>query len=303
MLLKEINCPLCSHNNYKVLKEPAQISEDELKNIYRSSSDKQLFERVVQCKDCDLVYLNPILDSKFIVDSYKEAIDDTFITQNQYRIDTFKSAFKEVLHYLSIKPSPAISVLDIGCAGGAFLKAVKDLGLTPVGVEPSAYLSDYARKTYNVDVRSGILEEQNFPQRSFDIITMWDVVEHLTNPNQVLRQIKGLLKPNGHLVINYPDYSTLTARAFGWKWPFWLSVHLTYFSPKTVKELHKRNGFEVLRYKRHWQKLELGYLFNRASKYFGFFSYFEKFVKLIKLDKVPVYYYLGQIQVVAKIQQ
>lgn len=303
MSFKEINCPLCGTAEFVVLKKSDSISDEKLKQIYRSSSDTHLFEQVVRCNACSLVYLNPILDSKFIVDSYKDAIDDKFVTQNQYRIETFKRGFQEILVFLGIESNfSKMRTLDIGCAGGAFLKAVKDLGGNPVGVEPSKYLSDFARREYGVEVYSGILEEQDFGSGSFDIITMWDVVEHLTDPNQVFSDMRRIVKDQGYLVINYPDYSTLIAKIMGWKWPFWLSVHLTYFTPKTITRLIEANGFKVLRMKRHWQKLEFGYLLERAAYYFPIFKYVGSVARFFGLSHLPCYYYLGQIQVVAKVK-
>ncbi len=302
MEFKKIVCPLCTDENYSIIRKSAEMDDKEISLIYSSSSDNKLFEQVVKCKKCSLVYLNPILENSVIVESYKNAIDDKFITQNKLRIETFKDSLSELLSYVRKNQNiqlDKINALDIGCAGGAYLKAAKDLGLNVVGVEPSSYLSKFAREEYGVKVYSGTLEEQSFEAHQFGLISMWDVIEHLTNPNHVLKLIKTLIQPNGILVINYPDYSTIIARILGKKWPFWLSVHLTYFNKQTIKLLLENNGFEVKRYRRHWQKLELGYVFSRAASYFYFFKYIEKLLIFLKLDKIPFYYYLGQIQVVA----
>ena len=187
-----------------------------------------------------------------------------------------------------------------GCAGGAFLEAAKTLGLDVEGIEPSRYLSEHARNTYGVKVHQGTLEGVNLPENSYDLVTLWDVIEHLTQPIDTLKQCHRIIKKDGHIVINYPDYTSWPARILKWKWPFWLSVHLTYFDPKTVKELLSQSGFKTVHTSKHYQTLELAYILERASAYFGFFKFFQKLAIKLKLGSIPIKYYLGQIQVIAE---
>lgn len=299
-----INCPLCTSTKCQELKKStysANLSAAELVEIYKSSSDNQLFERVVKCQSCSLVYLNPRLKSEIIISSYENGIDETFALQNDMRIKTFTTSLLWIISSLNLSNQlKNLTILDIGCAGGAFLKAGKDLGINMIGIEPSKYLSNYAIEKYGVRVHQGTLENYPDKESKIDIITMWDVIEHLTDPSKILTIMHNRLSKDGAIVINYPDYSSPIARLLGWKWPFWLSVHLIYFDQKTIKEVLEKNGFKILSKKRHWQTLELGYLLQRASAYFSIFRFFQKLVIHLKLDKVPVKYYLGQIQIIAK---
>jgi len=302
-----INCPLCSSAQCKELKKstyPPSLTASELINIYKSSSDNKLYERVVKCSNCSLVYLNPRLKSEAIISSYENGIDEAFALQNDMRIRTFTNSLKWILSSLKYNSnSKKVNILDIGCAGGAFLKAGKDLNLNMTGIEPSKYLSKFATEKYGVKVHQGTLENYPISDEKIDIITMWDVIEHLTDPSSILKNIHGRLSDDGALVVNYPDYSSLTAKLLGWKWPFWLSVHLIYFDKNTIKQILENNGFKILSVKKHWQTLELGYLLQRASAYFSFFRFFQKLSVLLKIDKTPMKYYLGQIQVISKKMQ
>ncbi len=301
MVLVSIACPICGSDSFKVIREskwPIVVDASHFEHVYRSSSEQQLFEQVVRCDSCGLVYLNPRPKDEIILASYRDVQDTSFIKQNEERIKTFKVAFSKVIGDFKL-PSGS-RVLDIGCAGGAFLKAAKDLGMSPVGIEPSKYLTEFSKSTYRVEVLNGLLEEQSLPEQSFDVITLWDVIEHLLNPEQTFKIVSRLIKPNGILVINYPNFKSRLARLMGDKWPFWLSVHVTYFEPRTLEAFLNKFGFQIQDQRRHWQILQLGYLLERAGAYFKVFGYLSKVTYTLGLSRIPLFYYMGQHRVVAK---
>ena len=298
-----IPCPLCKAEGYTVIYPgnfPDTLSEEFLRDIYRSSSEHSLFEQVVKCKKCSLVYLNPRLREELIVGSYAEGEDRTFILQDQMRIRTFRHALRKLKKkYPRILQSEK-KVLDIGCAGGAFLRAAQIEGFKAIGIEPSKWLGEYGRREHNLDIRTGVLSEQQFPEKSFDMVTMWDVIEHVPDPTLDLRRINSLLKDDGIFVVNYPDFGSLPARILGKKWPFLLSVHLVYYTPRTIRKQLETAGFQVVSLRRHWQILELGYVLKRAGQYFSLFTTAEKLVTVLGIQKIPLIYWIGQTQVIAK---
>lgn len=297
-----IPCPLCGSEEYKVVYPgtfPEVLDQEFLKNVYCSSSEHSLFEQVVECSKCQLVYLNPRLQENLIVDSYAEGEDLTFILQDAMRIRTFRKSLRKILDTFSIT-SDRKKVLDVGCAGGAFLRAAGMEGLRVTGIEPSKWLGEYGRREYGLDIRTGVLEGQDFPEKSFDIITMWDVIEHVPNPHRDLKHIHTLLKDEGIFIVNYPDFGSFPAMFLGRRWPFLLSVHLVYYTPSTIKKQLALAGFQIIDLKKHWQILELGYILRRAGSYFVFFQWLEKIVVACGLEKVPIVYWIGQTQVIAK---
>ena len=86
----------------------------------------------------------------------------------------------------------------------------------------------------------------------------------------------------------------------GFKWPFYLNVHLYYFSDSSIKKMLNKYDFELIKSFPHVQYLQLGYLCSRAKKYFSLFSYVEKLVKILKLSNLSVPYNLGQTTFIFK---
>jgi 2-polyprenyl-3-methyl-5-hydroxy-6-metoxy-1,4-benzoquinol methylase len=256
-------------------------------------------DQLAECSKCGLVYLNPRIRSDIILESYSNAIDPLFVSQNLQRIRTFRKVFRHWLKKERITPSHEKRLLDIGCASGAFLKVANDLDFQVVGVEPSSYLCEFGKREYNLDLRPSILQDQEFKDNEFDIISMWDVIEHLDQPGKVLEEIHRILKPDGKLIINYPEYDSWPRKLLGYKWPFFLSVHLYYFTPETISHLLKNCGFRTKHCEPYLQTLELGYVLKRAGQIFTPFKWVEHVVKSIGLGRVPITYYIGQTLVTA----
>lgn len=301
--LEKLDCPLCRSGDYAVLRPaqyPENMSRENLRAIFSASSDHVLIDQLVQCRDCSLVYLNPRIPQDIIIDGYKDAVDPTFIGQNRQRIKTFTRSLRRLLSRYDLRADRSTHILDVGCAGGAFPKAASDLGLSAIGVEPSAWLAEQARIPYGLDIRAGELADQDFSDASFDLITLWDVIEHLADPDAVVADIHRLLKNDGLLVVNFPDYASLTRRLLGMRWPFFLSVHLLYFTPDTLRRFLEARGFAVEEIRPFWQTLELGYVLERAAAYFGPFGSLAKLVRLLHLHHLPFRYNMGQSFLVAR---
>ncbi len=298
-----IACPLCSHLEFQIVyhgRFPENLTRDFLTRVYRSSSDQTIFEQVVRCTKCGLVYLNPRLRSEMIVDSYAEGEDRAFVEQDLMRIRTFTAALQWLQKKFHLRFSNDTKVLDIGCAGGAFLRAAQGLGVSAIGIEPSKWLSEYARSKHHLDVRTGTLFDHSFPDATFDLVTLWDVIEHVPDPSAELKEIHRILKSDGLLVVNYPDFGSFAARLLGRKWPFLLSVHLVYYTRKTIRKQLRKAGFQVVDIGMHWQTLELGYVLYRARQHFFLFKYIGKIVEKIGLGSLPIKYWIGQSRIVAQ---
>ena len=302
-LIETVACPNCGGRRCRTIRParyPENLSRAELLKTYSASSDHILFDAIVQCDDCRLVYLNPRIRKDLIIESYSSAVDPTFIAQNDERVATFKKSLQQLATRHGITPQTARRVLDVGCAGGAFPKAAHDLGFDVVGVEPSRWLAEQGRSLYGLDIRSGLLEEQDFPDQSFDLISLWDVIELLPDAHGVVRDIHRLLRPGGHLIVNYPDYGSVARKLLGSKWPMFLSGHLIYFTRETITDFLHREKFEVVDFRPFWQTLQLGYVLKRASAYFAFFGLAQRLTEAVRLHHVPLTYNIGQSFVLAR---
>ncbi len=298
-MFETVHCNICGKNDYTVIYEaqPEKEKDKDLKEKFRASGDESLVDQVVKCNNCGLVYINPRLKEELIVEGYSEGSDENFVSQADAREATFTSSLKEIEKQRPQKGK----ILDIGTAGGSFLAAAKKRGWEVSGCEPNKWMAAWGKKNYGIDIKPGTLFDQKFKTETFDVVTLWDVIEHTGDPSKVLKECNRILKKDGLLVINYPDFGSWIAKGTKRKWAFLLSVHLYYFTPETIKKILEKCGYEMIKLKPHFQKLELGYLLFRMQAYNSFISKIGgKIAKGLHMDKLRIPYWLGQTFVVAK---
>jgi SAM-dependent methyltransferase len=138
-------------------------------------------------------------------------------------------------------------LLDVGCATGNFLHEVRRRGgWEVVGVEPNRDAAAFAMRWFGHQVSVGTLADAAFPPASFDVITMWNVFEHLHNPWSGLQRVRDLLRDGGLFVFSIPNVEGLDARVFG---PFWLGWdlprHLYLFPKESLAQSLTELGFSV----------------------------------------------------------
>jgi SAM-dependent methyltransferase len=174
------------------------------------------------------------------------------------------------------------SLLDIGAANGYFLSLAKARGWNVRGVDVSDYAANQARQK-GFDVLVGDIKKSLFHPDTFDVVTMWDVIEHLADPEEEIEAILRLLKPGGFLAINTPDGNSWFARILKQRWHQLIPPeHLLFFNPLSLRLFLERYGFN-LRYKsKIGKKFTLQYVFQVAAKWQNFilwrwaFEFFRK---------------------------
>ena len=264
---------------------------------FRASGDELLVDRLVRCRSCGLQYVSPRPLASDIVDAYSGGDDPAYVSQVAARERTFADA---VAHIETILPGRG-RILDVGTAAGAFLAAARGRGWQVEGCEPNAWLAEWGSRHYGIPIRTGELFDQSFAPGSFDVVTLWDVIEHTPDPTRVIRTVRDLIRPGGLLVVNYPDIGSWIARALGRRWPFLSSVHLYYFTRETMRSLLERHGFEVIEIRAHFQRLELDYLLSRGAVVSGALSRSSRAVaKGLGLSGRQVPYWIGQTFVAAR---
>jgi 2-polyprenyl-3-methyl-5-hydroxy-6-metoxy-1,4-benzoquinol methylase len=138
-------------------------------------------------------------------------------------------------------------LLDVGCATGFFIEAARARGWTVKGLEVSEYASEYARKELNLDVKTASIVSPPDDLPSFDVVTLWDTIEHLDRPDIALGNIRRLSHPQSIFVFSTGDYGSLLRRITGRKWRLFTDpTHNFFFDQRTLRELLRRTGFEVL---------------------------------------------------------
>lgn len=151
---------------------------------------------------------------------------------------------------LLARPADEIRLLDVGCSSGAFLMAARALGYRAEGVEPAPQAAAAARAA-GLQVFPGTLQAASFPDRCFDAVTLFEVIEHLSDPVGLAREVHRVLRPGGIFLIGTANTASWTARAMGAQWEY-LSIerhggHVSFFDTVTMRVLAKRAGFRVAR--------------------------------------------------------
>ncbi|MBF0557412.1 MAG: class I SAM-dependent methyltransferase [Nitrospirae bacterium] len=138
------------------------------------------------------------------------------------------------------------SLLDIGCGAGFFLKLAADEGYNVSGVELSQWACEYARKTFALNVINGELKDAGFAPDTFDVITLWHIVEHVSDPVKFLMEVNRLLKKDGLLVVEVPNIRSVAAKLAGTNWELMApKEHFFYFDLHTMSRLLQMTGFAV----------------------------------------------------------
>ncbi len=138
-------------------------------------------------------------------------------------------------------------LLDIGASTGLFLNEMRSYGdWTLAGVELNPQAAQSARTRFGLEIFTGQLEETPWPPASFDVITMWDVLEHLPQPRQALLKMRELLPEGGYIIASVPHADSVDARLFG---RYWIGLdpprHLSVFTRAGLRRLFQEAGFEV----------------------------------------------------------
>ena len=293
--LEKLDCPNCKHRSFKVLKKSNYTNiknEEDLNKIYRSSADEFLIDQLVECNECSFKYLNPRIKSEIIFKSYSENEDETHLLQDKHRYKTFKKSITKIIKILKIENIKNKNFLDIGSASGICLKAIKDLGFNEEGYEPSKWMVSYGVQNYKVNLKQGSVNDVS--NNKYDIISMWDVLEHVTNLDETLKKIQDLSKNKTFLILNVPNVDSFVCKLMKSKWPFYLNVHLYYFDKHSIELILKKYNYELVKNFAHWQFLGLGYIIKRAKKYSRFFSILEKMVNFFNISSLSIPYNLGQ---------
>lgn len=156
-------------------------------------------------------------------------------------------------------------LVEIGSQVGIFLKAAQDRGWAASGVEPSRWAVNTARSLFDVDLVKGSLEHAEFPPGSVDCIVMVDVLEHLVDPLGALQRCRPWLAADGVLVLSTVNMATLVAKLLGTQWPGFMDMHLTYFTPSSLREFLRRSNYQWVASRPDTRSFSLGYVGSRLQ--------------------------------------
>ena len=290
-------CDFCKSTKYKTIYSVKTKKSFNGSEFYPTSQKKNALN-VVKCIKCGLVYTYPLPDRQKVLEQYRRYIDNNYLLDITSRRIKFRQIAKKLL---VLKKGG--KVLEVGCAAGLFLDELKTVGYEPEGIEPNVFLASWGRKNLHAKIITADVESYNFKNKRYDVVIFWDSLEHLFSPGKVLKNISGVLKPKGILVINYPDIESTLSKIFREYWWFIISSHFYYFSKKTISKYLQKYGFKTIEDKSSMQYLNLAYLFHQLGRYnIRLADFLYHVTKILNGDKITTPYFAGQRTVIAILQ-
>lgn len=266
------------------MKQCNNCNSSNIKNLYNLS-----YMNIDECSDCGLRFTDK--SSIAAKDLYNE---DYFKTTNKdffkncwadYESKTSKklTRFRKILLELE-KYSDKGNILDIGCATGVFLDIAQKNGWRSYGVEISKFASNYARKEFKLDVKTGDLLNIKFKNDFFDAVTMWDFIEHVDSPSKILSKINKITKKRGIIFILTINDASLMGKLADLFYRLKIRklaelvhpIHHNYhFTKKVLIDMLNKNGFEIIEAKKSEMPIEnirQGFIVKTMAAVLYFFS-------------------------------
>lgn len=264
MNVNYVKCNLCGRDDW-TLRFAATLRPDEAVAADAFSCTNPGYghhPQIVQCRHCGLVYANPRWAGDELLAAYAAVEDETYVAERQGRELTFQKHLQAMERVSG--PADGRSLLDVGAYIGVFVEIALANGWRAMGVEPSQWAAGVAQRQ-GLPVICGAQDAPDLHGRQFDVVTMWDVIEHVDDPAGEIARAYQLLRPGGLLVIHTMDIDSLMARLMGRRWPWLMDMHIYYFSQKMLATLLRQQGFTIVKSGVAGRYLRLGYLGTRVA--------------------------------------
>jgi len=219
------HCPLCSGNNIKGLKPYEQVG-------------------LVKCKNCGFVFMKQIPSPEELNEHYKTYSYDKERTLTSMTIASYNRTLDEFERYRKTN-----RLLDVGCGVGHFLEVARQRGWQVFGTEYSEKAVEIATEK-GIIMQKGALSISSYEPQSFDVITSFEVIEHINNPVDELNKIKQLLRPGGLFYCTTPNFNSLLRYWFKDRYKvIEYPEHLSYYTRKTLNKVICEYGFKNVKFK------------------------------------------------------
>jgi SAM-dependent methyltransferase len=241
-------------------------------------------EQIVRCLGCRLLYLDPwpteeetravygdsyFQNPRFMrgdsesLFGYADYIAERFFRQSQYA--QIARELRALLPPLGRTPR----LLEVGCGLGYFLDMAFEEGFEPTGIEFNRHAVERLRRKYAFPILSGALETVELAPGSFDVVAMFDVIEHLRDPFAALDRLHGALTPHGVLAVATPDAESWVSRLIGKRLEDFRRTreHLFFFGRRTLRTVLAEHGFDVITVRSIGHTFEVAHLLDRLALY------------------------------------
>ena len=258
-LVHYTNCPVCGSPD---IKNVLSVKD------YTVSNETFV---IAECNSCSLRFTQDVPDAASIAPYYKSEnyISHTNTSKGlinrlyqSVRKRTLKQKRRLIERASGIKKG---RLLDVGSGTGAFANEMQQAGWQVTGLEPDADARAVGKQSYNIDL-ADIGQFYQLQESSYDVITMWHVLEHVHDLQGYIAKLKLLLTENGKLFIAVPNYTSKDAAASKEQWAAYdVPRHLYHFSPRSMQVLMEKHGLRILQHKPMWY--DSFYVSMLSSKY------------------------------------
>ncbi|MCK9255379.1 MAG: class I SAM-dependent methyltransferase [Bacteroidales bacterium] len=206
--------------------------------------------KISHCQVCEFDFIPQFYRKEIPYENYRdEAVLESVRKGNNY--------IKFRRHKLRIKLIKKFKktgkLYDIGVGWGHFLHAAQVLGFESSGVEISELMYHYASQDLKLNVEHDDFYNLSLAKNNWDVVTMWDVLEHISEPQKAIKKIKEILKQGGLLILQVPQIDSKVAKKQKQNWSMMSIEHINYFSKKSIKNLLENNGFEIIKIKSSYE--------------------------------------------------
>lgn len=208
---------------------------------------------LVQCQTCGLVYVGNQPQAQELYALYGETYfqndESAEVGYSDYIADegNIRKTAQRRLEHIERFITPG-RMIDVGCAMGFFINEAQENGWQVAGLDVSQFATNYVSERFGHEVHNGSLLDADLPEAAYDLVTMYDVIEHVPDPKAYVERVATLLQSGGIFELATPDVGSLPARLTGKNWiGYKLSEeHVYYFAIPTLRRMLEEAGFEVV---------------------------------------------------------
>jgi hypothetical protein len=260
----ENKCPLCNSTKTDLFwRGKGVMNDSDLGISYACANNLKFKPTLFKCSECNHLYSDKSLWPSESGEDYAQVVDLNYLGLEKVKAKTFERSAIIANQYFS---NPR-RMIEIGSYTGIFMGAMRLKGWDCVGVEPSRWAAGVSLskglKVYNGTLDQVVGREYLEP---VELVVSWDVLEHVINPQEFIRDVSKLVAENGILILSTLDRTNYFARITGRHWPWIVNMHLHYFDQKTVIDLVTQFGFNLVSTKPHVHYASISYM---LEKLFG----------------------------------
>ncbi len=275
-------CPLCGNTYVTLVAKATSLPPVSPRQIQVTEKYFGLHGDLVRCQKCQFTYVGDKKYIKNLSSLYAKMSDQVYLQEEKER----RLSFLRVITTIeALRKGKKGKLLDIGCCTGGLLIEAKKRGWVVDGLDPSSWACKTARHLHGLSVHNTTIEAYHSKNNVFDAITLLDVLEHVEDPDMLIRRVRSMLKENGIFCIVTPNYGSFTAKLFGKRWWGIRLAHLSYFNRNDINSLIKKNGLKILHQSTYVRYFTLYYILIRL---FAFIERMNTVKSVLKHIIIPL---------------